>query len=170
MIFLNFSLVAMSSGVSPFCRRRRKRRQDSAWGRVIRFKLPAVMRFCTYVILDVSVGVSFQQQRNQAMTFPLTDVVKGCVPLLHTKHTTHWKHAVQSLRARLQKTRSADQQRPTNHSCPALLAQSGHNNHSMFAGYSGVTESGGNVRNESRLVEKYDNELLTAYFKGGRVN
>lgn len=45
-----------------------------------------MLHVCTHVILDVGFGVSLQQQRNQAMTFSLTDVMKSRVPLLHTKH------------------------------------------------------------------------------------
>lgn len=43
----------------------------------------------TYIILDVGSCVSVQQQGNQTMTFPLTDVMKSCVSFLHQKHKTH---------------------------------------------------------------------------------
>lgn len=41
-----------------------------------------VQRGFSVVILDVGFGVSLQQQRNQAMTFSLTDVMKSRVPLV----------------------------------------------------------------------------------------
>lgn len=82
-ILLNFNLAAMSSGVSPSCRRRSGEDLLEAQGALCP---DVVMLFHTYVISDVGVGVSFQQQMNQMMTFPLTDVVKSRVPLLHSRH------------------------------------------------------------------------------------
>ncbi len=110
-IFLNFSLVAMSSGVSPSWKRERVgiwmtsgnclvsnvllvATCSIAAFRKVKKQIQSLVSnsavsFCTYIVLDFGVTVSFQQQRNQAITFPLTGVMKSCVPLLHTKHTKH---------------------------------------------------------------------------------
>lgn len=45
----------------------------------------SVLHFCTYVILDVGSGISFQQQWNKVVIFILTGVMKSRVPLLHTE-------------------------------------------------------------------------------------
>lgn len=40
----------------------------------------------TYIVVDVGVGVLLQQQKDQIVTFSLTDVMKSRVPLLTSQH------------------------------------------------------------------------------------
>lgn len=63
----------------------KKRRRSEAGGGSADAVL---MWFSTYIVSNVGVAVSLQQQRYQTMTLPLTDIMKSCVALLHTRHKT----------------------------------------------------------------------------------
>lgn len=74
-MLLNFSLVAMSNGVSPSCR-------GKGGGQQLQEIHDLHVVASTHIVSDVQVWVFVQQQRNQMKTFSLTDIVKCCVPLL----------------------------------------------------------------------------------------
>lgn len=81
-ILLNFSLVAMSSGVSPSWRQKSMRWEPA---RGVQGLLGTYLR-STYIVANVDVGVLLQQQRHQTLTLPLADVVKCGIPLLPSQH------------------------------------------------------------------------------------
>lgn len=109
-ILLNFSLVAMSNGVSP------------SWGEKSRRWEPAggvqgLLGTSTYIVANVDSGVLLQQQRHQTLTLSLADVVKCGIPLL-----TSWTHKQRQHKARTEnvlsmKTNSRSRLRPRSRCC-----------------------------------------------------
>lgn len=113
-ILLNFSLVAMSNGVSP------------SWGEKSRRWEPAggvqgLLGTSTYIVANVDIGVLLQQQRHQTLTLSLADVVKCGIPLLTSQHmssvSTKLVRRIRTRNVLSMKTNSHSRLRPRSRCC-----------------------------------------------------
>lgn len=108
-ILLNFSLVAMSNGVSPSWGEK-SRRWEPAGG------VQALLGTSTYIVANVDIGVLLQQQRHQTLTLSLADVVKCGIPLLTSQHEQR-QHEARTKNVLSRKTNSRSRLRPRSRCC-----------------------------------------------------
>lgn len=113
-ILLNFSLVAMSNGVSPSWGEK-SRRWEPAGG------VQALLGTGTYIVANVDIGVLLQQQRHQTLTLSLADVVKCGIPLLTSQHmssvSTKLVRRIRTKNVLSMKTNSRSRLRPRSRCC-----------------------------------------------------